>query len=119
MKLFNSKKLLILILLLFIATTFFVQAQSTCTGTNCINNPIQSNTFGDAIIHFSSLVRQIATPIMIAFLVWAGFLFVTARGNEQQLTLAKKLFFWTFVGTAIFVGATALAEVVVNFALGL
>ena len=57
--------------------------------------------------------------LITIFLVWAGFLFVSARGNEQQLSTAKTMLFWTIIGAILIVGAWVLAQVVVEFAQGL
>jgi hypothetical protein len=56
----------------------------------------------------------IGTPIAVLALIYAGFLFVTARGNEAQLTSAKKTFLYTVIGIAILLGAKVLADLVVN-----
>lgn len=81
-----------------------------------IKNPIKAESFGEVIRGFAQLAAQIGLPIAALFLVWSGFLFVSARGDEKQLETAKKTFFWTVIGTALIVGAYAIATAVVNFA---
>ena len=53
-------------------------------------------------------------PIAVLFLVYAGFLFVTARGSEEQLKKAKGILLWTIVGIAVLLGAKIIAEVLEN-----
>jgi hypothetical protein len=79
-------------------------------------NPIRANTFGKLVVGVANLVTQIAVPIVVIFLMYAGFLFVSARGNQQQLTKAKETFYWTIVGALIVVGANFFARATVNFA---
>lgn len=79
-------------------------------------NPIEANDFGTVVIAIADLMMKVGIPAAAIFLVYAGFLFVTARGNEQQLATAKQVFIWTVVGTAIIVGAKYIASAVVNFA---
>ncbi|MBI2023635.1 hypothetical protein HYT01_03680 [Candidatus Giovannonibacteria bacterium] len=86
------------------------------SGGYTIDNWTQSKTFGAVIEKFAALLKTIGIPLITIFLVWAGFMFVTARGNEQQITKAKSLLFWTIIGAILIVGAVVLAEVVVNFA---
>ena len=79
-------------------------------------NPIQATSFDQVVLGFAKLLAQVGLPIAAIFLVWSGFLFVTARGDDTKLTEAKKTFYWTILGTALIVGAYAIATAVVNFA---
>ena len=47
-------------------------------------------------------------------MVYAGFLFVTARGNETQLGTAKKAFLGAVIGTAIIMGVWVIAKAIVG-----
>ncbi len=82
-----------------------------------IQNPLgpNVNTFADLVNNLATAVTEIAIPFVVIFLMYAGFLFVSARGNEKQLTDAKKIFYWTIIGAAIVVGASALAHAAVSF----
>lgn len=81
-----------------------------------IQNPIKANSFGEVVQAFASLLVSIGIPLAAIFIVWSGFLFVSARGNPEQITKAKNVFWWTIVGTALIVGAYAIATAIVNFA---
>lgn len=84
-----------------------------------IGNPIKANTFLELVEAIARAITAIGIPLVAVFLVWSGFLFVTARGNEEQLKRAKTTFFWALVGGAVLIGAWALAVAIVNFARGL
>ncbi|MEK7090471.1 MAG: hypothetical protein AAB930_02705 [Patescibacteria group bacterium] len=71
------------------------------------------NQFFTAIVDFLWVYGM---PFMVIFLVIAGFMFVTARGNEEQLTKAKAMLFWTIIGAAVIVGAKILVEAIGKFA---
>ena len=79
-------------------------------------NLLHAQTIGALVVDIANLVTQIAIPIVVMFLIYAGFLFVSARGNTKQLEDAKKTFYWTIIGAAVVVGARALAEATVHFA---
>jgi hypothetical protein len=64
----------------------------------------------------ADILTALGIPLAVIFFVWAGFLFVTARGNPQQITKAKSAFWWTVVGTVVLIGAIAIATAVANFA---
>ncbi len=57
-------------------------------------------------------------PIVVLFIIYAGFLFVMAQGNDLKLTKAKSVLGWTLVGAAILLGAkiitTVLSSTVTN-----
>ena len=58
------------------------------------------------------LVFLIATPIIVVFIIYAGFLFVTAGGNEAQVTKAKTVILWTLIGAAVLLGAKVIAAAI-------
>ena len=85
-----------------------------CSGQFC--NPIQSKTFADLVQKIANAITAIGIPFVAIFIVWAGFLFVTAQGDEKRLEQAKKTLQWALIGGAIVIGAYALSAAIVNFA---
>ena len=81
-------------------------------------NPIASKTFEELILNISKSVLQVALVIAPVFIIIAGIRFLTAAaaGNEAGITAAKKLLWWTLIGTAIVVSAYAVATAIINFA---
>ena len=82
-------------------------------------NPIVSKTFGALVEKLAKVVTAVGIPLVALFLIYSGFLFVTAQGKEEQLKTAKTTFFWAIVGGAIVIGAYAIATAIVNFAIKL
>ncbi len=81
-------------------------------GDNCIQDiPTLLNKILDALMLF-------LVPIVVLFIIYAGFLFVMAQGNDVKLTKAKSVLGWTLVGAAILLGAkiitTVLSSTVTN-----
>ena len=81
-----------------------------------ICNPIISNTFGELMARIADAAAKIGLPLVAVFMIYSGFLFVSARGNEEQLTKAKTTFFWTIIGALLVVGAFAISLAIENFA---
>lgn len=81
-----------------------------------IDNPIKANNFSEVVLAFARLLVTIGIPLAAIFIVFAGFKFVSSRGDEKGITEAKKMLFWTLVGAAVIIGAYAIATAVVNFA---
>jgi nitrate reductase gamma subunit len=81
-----------------------------------VPNPINCEDFPCVVQALTAILVNIAIPLAAIFLIYGGFLFVAARGDEQQLKSAKDIFWYTIIGTAIVVGAYAIASAVVFFA---
>ncbi len=108
----------------YLATSFYllpsaVLAQATPPPPGKYNNPItfQYNgqvvkTIPEFLLALVDLAFLIAMPIIVVFLVYSGFLFLTAGDNEANVTKAKKVFLWCLVGATIAIGAKVLAAVI-------
>jgi len=77
-----------------------------------LQNPLNYGSIPDLIRAILDIVVQIGVPIVALFIVYAGFLFVKARGNPEELKVAKTALGWTLVGAAVLLGASVLAEVI-------
>lgn len=86
----------------------FVFAQTT------LNNPLKARDFASLLQGLADILIKIGVPLVGIFIVYAGFLFVTAGGDEKKLESAKTTFYWTIIGGAILLGSSALAEAVVD-----
>lgn len=56
----------------------------------------------------------IATPIIVLFIIYAGFLYVTAQGNTQQVQQATRALTYAIIGAILVLGSVALAQVIEN-----
>lgn len=84
-----------------------------------IKNPLKADSIPALIENIASFAVAIGLPIATIFIVYSGFLFVSAKGNEKKLESAKETFKWSIIGAALIVGADFLAKAIVNFAKGL
>mgnify|MGYP001611646725 CR=1 FL=1 len=69
----------------------------------------------DCIRLLLEAVVRVALPIAVIFIIYSGFLFVTAQGSEQKISEAKSTITWTLIGLAVVVGAWALAVAFQDF----
>lgn len=79
-----------------------------------IKNPLGDNvkdlpTFIQSILNF---VLVIGVPIVTLAIIYAGFLFVVARGNSEELTKAKKTLLYTLIGAALLLGSFVIAKAI-------
>lgn len=84
-----------------------------------LENPLASETFADLIANVAEIVAEVGLPVAVIAIIYAGFLFATARGNEEQIKTAKKTFFWAIIGTALILGAWAISIAIEEFLLSL
>jgi len=109
-------------LVIFCLVPFLVQAQGTSNpdpGTSNpsisikIENPFKTDNIQDLI---KTIVNDILMPIggvvAVLMIMYAGFLFVTARGDSAQITKAKDALTWAVIGAAILLGAWVISQAI-------
>lgn|SRR3989344_8549635 len=75
-----------------------------------LTNPLGAGTDLEALLaDILAFVVKIGSVVVVLMLVYVGYLFVTARGNDTKLTTAKSALLWTVVGALILLGAEAIA----------
>lgn len=77
-----------------------------------ITNPLDSDSILQLIQKLLDTVVQIGIPVIALAIVYAGFLFVKAQGNESKLTEAKQILLYTVIGAGIVLGATVISRVI-------
>jgi hypothetical protein len=76
---------------------------------NPLNNIDSLPDFLNAILH---AVVQIGSIILVLALVYTGFLFVAAQGNQEKISAARSALMWTVIGGLILLGAEAIGLVI-------
>ncbi len=80
-------------------------------------NPLGANdNIFDFIKSVADVVARIGAAIVVIMVIYSGFLFVQAQGNEEKLKTARKNLMWTLIGAVVLLGAATLAAVVSNVA---
>ncbi len=84
-----------------------------------IRNPLgTTNSISALVTKILDIVIQIGLPAIALAIVYTGFLFVAARGNEIKLTQAKTTLLWTVIGAGVILGAfvikTAICGTITN-----
>ncbi|MBI2120510.1 MAG: hypothetical protein HYT94_02710 [Parcubacteria group bacterium] len=101
---------------LFSSFTSFVLFASTSrfafAATEQLENPAKAATLQDFIHDILAIIVKIGIPVATVFIIWSGFLFLTAQGDEKQLTTAKHAFVWSCIGTGVLLGAWVLATAI-------
>jgi hypothetical protein len=87
------------------AQTSYYTNPITITGED--GTPIK--TIPEFLLALVDIVFLFGMPIIVLFIIYGGFLFVTAGDNEAQITKARRTILWTLVGAAVLIGAKVIA----------
>lgn len=82
------------------------------TFDSTIHNPLGVDV--DLLDFLRKLFRtmvKIALPFLVIFMIYSGFMFVEAQGNEEKLSKAKKNFLYVIIGACLIFGAWLIATV--------
>lgn len=77
-----------------------------------IENPLKAKSIVLLLNALLDIVVQVGIPVIAIFIVYSGFLFVKAQGNESKLSEAKQTLFYTVIGAAIVLGALVISQVI-------
>jgi hypothetical protein len=101
-------------IILVVLPMFLSYAAEIGSSDTTIKNPLASNSVSGILTNIMNLVATVGAIVVVFFIIYSGFKFVTARGNETEVTKAKDIFYATIIGGAILLGADVIANVVVN-----
>ena len=79
-----------------------------------LQNPLKVKTIAELLKLILDIVTIFAVPIIIFFIIYSGFLYVTARGDPTKITKAKDALLWSVIGGVIILGANVLLVIIQN-----
>ena len=79
-----------------------------------LENPLAFDTLQDFIVAILNVIVVIATPIVVVFIVLAGFNYVAAQGNPAKIQAATKSLTYAIIGGVLILGAVAIAQIIKN-----
>lgn len=99
----------------FFAHAPLVLAQTPPSQTTVkLKNPLNVNSIEELLEAILGVVIVLATPVIVFFIIYAGFLYVTARGNPEQIKQASQALTYAVIGGVIVLGSFAIATIVGN-----
>lgn len=75
-------------------------------------NPLKVDSLPALLNLILDAAIQLGIIVLTLAIIWVGFLFVAARGNEEKIRSARTAFMWTVIGGLILLGAKAIGEVI-------
>ncbi|MCA9354803.1 MAG: hypothetical protein KC877_04760 [Candidatus Kaiserbacteria bacterium] len=83
-------------------------------GSKELTNPLAFASITDFLAAVLQVFIIMATPIVIFFLIYAGFSYVTARGNPAKIELASKSLLYGAIGGVVILGSVAIMTIIKN-----
>jgi len=81
-------------------------------GSVTLVNPLKAQTISQFLIDLIDVLLVFALPLIVLFIMYAGFLYVTAQGNPGKITTAHTALLWAVVGGVIVLGAKLIVTVI-------
>ena len=77
-----------------------------------LDNPLNVKTIEELVGGILNIVLILAVPVIVFFIIYAGFLYATARGNAEQVKKATTTLTYAIIGGVLIMGSVAIAEIV-------
>jgi hypothetical protein len=82
--------------------------------SNSLFDPLGGKTIEGIFQAILDILMVFAIPIVVFFIVFAGFKYVTAQGNETKLAEATQALTYAVIGGLIVLGANVLLAIITN-----
>lgn len=79
-----------------------------------VNNPLSAPGVTGFLESVLGSIMYLAYPIIGLVLVYAGFMFITARGNREKIKTATRNITYVFIGIAVVLGSYTIAMLFYN-----
>ena len=90
-----------------------------CDPSRQICNPITETSLSGLVRKVLEGVIKIGIPVIALAIIYSGFLFVSAQGNSEKISTAKKSLTYTMIGASILLASWALAQLISETVLAL
>jgi len=78
-----------------------------------LQSPLQNiGSIEGLIVTILNVLLVLAVPIIIFFIIFAGFNYVTAQGNPEKIKTATRSLTYAIVGGVLILGAVAISEII-------
>lgn len=92
---------------LSIITTAFILPVITYAA---LQNPTGFKSLEQVVLAVVNVVQILLIMATVLYLLYAGLMFVTARGEPSKITAARDALLWGMVGAALVIGAQVLVQ---------
>jgi len=112
MKLLRRAELSMFLLLLSLPG--FTSANDLSGSGPHIDNPLKTKSLMAFVDNIIDAALDLGAIVAVLAIIYAGFMFVTASGDEEKIKTAKKILLYSVIGIAILLGARMISSIIVN-----
>lgn len=76
------------------------------------SNPLTFTNINDLFAGILEAVIIMSTPVVVFLLILAGFKYVTARGNPEQIQEASKALLYGVIGGVVIIASVAILTII-------
>lgn len=110
---FINKSLFRQIGISIIIFVFFFSFALSAPNDGKIGNPLGgANSLSALLEAVTNVLIQLGAIVAALAIMYGGFLYVTAQGNEEKLQKAQATVTWALVGTAVLLGSKVIFKVI-------
>lgn len=78
-------------------------------------NPLKNiNSIGDLLEAILHIIMILMIPIIVFYIIYSGFKYVTALGNASQVEEASQSLLYAVIGGVLILGSLAIVEIIKN-----
>lgn len=97
---------------LYAALTALLALPMTVLADTLIQNPTSVNTISDFIVRILQAMVRLGLVVVAFFILLAGFMYISARGNSHKLDEAHENFKYVIYGAVLILGAWVIATII-------
>ncbi len=79
-----------------------------------LDNPLRVGSLEALLVAILNIFTILMIPVIVFFIILAGFRYVTAQGNSGQIEEATTTFTYAIIGGVLVLAAVAIAEIISN-----
>ncbi len=87
-------------------------SSGNCDSAKELCNPLRFKSFAQFFSGLLHIIVIFAIPIIILMIIYSGFMYVMARGSEEQVTKATRSLTYAVLGGLIILGAELILRVI-------
>ena len=77
-----------------------------------LDNPLTFPSITSLLVAILNALIVISIPIIVMFIIYAGFMYVTAQGNPEKLQVASKALMYSIIGGVVIVSSVAILAII-------
>ena len=125
----TSRRYLAIIPVLFVILCFFIQtstaqaesaqerAEASRAAVNTdkvtLQNPLNGiNSIEGLLVAILNIIMILMVPVIVFFIIYAGFKYVMAQGNASQVEEATRALTYAIIGGVLILGALAISQII-------